>query len=1133
MPKHAFDEVLQFLKKACALQGTCNLSDRELLERFLRNRDEGALTFLVRRHGPMMFGICKRLVGNCHDAEDAVQAAFLVLVQRTRSIRRKESIGSWLCGVAQRTALRTRAQNTARRHREIVAGPLRDEPHLENVTTRELCSILDEEIASLPEKYGGPIVLCYLEGKSHEVAARELGWPKTSLESRLTKARELLRRKLERRGVTLAIAALPTALGEMAAAAPLPATLTIKTVKAATLVASGKAVASGCFSATVLALAEETIAGMFWLKAKLVVMALAVGLAVGSAGWAGYKVVAGTGAPGPGIHAQVVGQKKQVEAAAKEDKVVAKDLFGDPLPEGGIARLGTIRFRQYGPILVDFAVGGKVITSTGLISGVRFWDAETGKQVVWLQELLGAQTIVFSNDGKLAAFEGKTEARDDWTIWDVENNKRILQIPDTPEYVFFSRNGKTAAAVQHDGGDPEGREIQIWDIGARKELRRLKLLSLSGYCALSPDGKALATVGEDKSIRLWDVATGHEIQKFTGNDSKFRTMTFSPDGKLLAAGGQGPKIQGWDVATGKALRQMKGEEYWNTVSFSPDGKVLASARMREGIIHLWDPNTGQELRRWDSLTRGQINIAFSPDGNTLISGSQYGSVIRKWDLGTGKVIGTSSAPGHFLGMAPQGRTLFAYGDDRILQEWDIRSGRLRQERRSNAPFPNGILALRPDGKALAMVAFRMESGPDLRTNTIREPLIRLFDTSTGKEIKTIQVKQGPIEIRFSPDGAILATVNDDGIRLFNAKTGHEIRHFSGPGTAQAPLAFSEDGRFLATAWNSHTLCLFDIATGRESYRWEHAVGDDKSYYLALALSQDGQALAAYMQTHSDEKVEGQYEIRSWSTSTGKELSRFGGLPISMYAHSIGFSASGRILAAGDADKIYICDAISGQLIRRFEGVREGVHSLVFTPDGRTLVSGHGDGTVLVWDMTSLTKDGKSKQEKLTDKDLERLWNDLASDGVKADAAIWTLARAPHESMTVLQARLLAIPKADAKQVAKWLAELDSDQFAIREKATRALEELGEGTEQTIRKALDASSSLELRKRLERILDYDKQNKEKAILRRLYAIEAVEHIGTLGARQLLETLRTATPNPRVAAAADAAQKRLTLQEAGNR
>ena len=273
--------VLRFLSKACALQGTCDLTDRELVERFISQRDEGAFTFLVRRHGPMIFSVCRRFLGDAHEAEDALQAAFLVLVRRTRSIRKQESVGSWLYGVAKRIALRSRSQNAARRNREREATTKRARQPIDGLSTQELHTALHEAISSLPEKYRAPIILCYLEGRSLDRAARELNCPKTSLARVLAKGRELLRGKLERRGITLTIAALATALTEMAAAAPLPATLTIKTVKAATLMATGKALAGGFISANVLALADGAIKGVFVMKAKLVLLAVTLGLTVG------------------------------------------------------------------------------------------------------------------------------------------------------------------------------------------------------------------------------------------------------------------------------------------------------------------------------------------------------------------------------------------------------------------------------------------------------------------------------------------------------------------------------------------------------------------------------------------------------------------------------------------------------------------------------------------------------------------------------------------------------------------------------------------------------------------------------------------------------------------------------------
>src|SRR4029077_5390591 len=144
------------------------------------------------RHGPMVLGVCRRILGDSHEAEDVFQATFLVLVRRTRSIRRKESVGSWLYGVAQRIGLRARAQIAVRRHREREAGNMAGARPVDDLTLQEFRSALDEAIGTLPEKYRTPIVLCYLEGKSQDQAAKELGWPKTSVTNRIVRGRDLL-----------------------------------------------------------------------------------------------------------------------------------------------------------------------------------------------------------------------------------------------------------------------------------------------------------------------------------------------------------------------------------------------------------------------------------------------------------------------------------------------------------------------------------------------------------------------------------------------------------------------------------------------------------------------------------------------------------------------------------------------------------------------------------------------------------------------------------------------------------------------------------------------------------------------------------------------------------------------------
>ncbi len=213
--------VLRHLRRAGAPRPGDALSDGQLLDGFVRQRDETAFAALLSRHGPMVLGVCRRVLRQPHDAEDAFQATFLVLVRQADSVRRRDSLASWLYGVALRTARRARLDAARRRLREERAAVAQDQGPADEPDWRDLRAVLDEEIAGLPEKYRGPLVLCHLEGQTNAQAARRLRVPLGSLSKRLARARGLLRGRLLRRGVALSAAALGTVLaGQGGAAVP-------------------------------------------------------------------------------------------------------------------------------------------------------------------------------------------------------------------------------------------------------------------------------------------------------------------------------------------------------------------------------------------------------------------------------------------------------------------------------------------------------------------------------------------------------------------------------------------------------------------------------------------------------------------------------------------------------------------------------------------------------------------------------------------------------------------------------------------------------------------------------------------------------------------------------------------------
>jgi RNA polymerase sigma factor (sigma-70 family) len=242
------------------------LSDGQLLDCFLARHEGAALDALVRRHGPMVWGVCRRVLRDHHDAEDAFQATFLVLARRAASIRPREKVGNWLYGVAYQTARKARATRIKRRARE---GPVAGAPEPEALSPAprdELAEVIDRELSRLPDKYRTPIVLCELEGKTHGEAAVRLGWPVGTVSGRLSRAKAMLAKRLSRRGVS------PAALLTQAKVTPsagLPAPLLSSTVKAASLFAAGRAATAGVVASEAAALAGKVLKTMHWSKIKI------------------------------------------------------------------------------------------------------------------------------------------------------------------------------------------------------------------------------------------------------------------------------------------------------------------------------------------------------------------------------------------------------------------------------------------------------------------------------------------------------------------------------------------------------------------------------------------------------------------------------------------------------------------------------------------------------------------------------------------------------------------------------------------------------------------------------------------------------------------------------------------------
>ena len=273
--------VLRFLHRLGPTALCEQNSDSELLDRFAAHRDSEAFAALMRRHGPMVLGVCRRVLSDSNDADDAFQATFLVLIRKAGSLGRPELLGNWLYGVAYRTAARLRAQTAVRQRRE--RHPMHElaAPPAEDPAWREVRSLIDDELNRLPERYRRPFVLCHLEGLTNEEAARCLGCPKGTVASRVSRARDRLRDRLQRRGVTLTTTALTALVAENATAA-VPAALFDTTLTSALQFAVGPTAAAGTLASPATTLAEGVLKNMFLAKLKTTVAVLLLVAAAGS-----------------------------------------------------------------------------------------------------------------------------------------------------------------------------------------------------------------------------------------------------------------------------------------------------------------------------------------------------------------------------------------------------------------------------------------------------------------------------------------------------------------------------------------------------------------------------------------------------------------------------------------------------------------------------------------------------------------------------------------------------------------------------------------------------------------------------------------------------------------------------------
>ena len=805
-------------------------------------------------------------------------------------------------------------------------------PRYPRRTGTTLLPILDEELNRLPHRYRVALVPCGLEGKSRREAAQQFGILEGTLSTHLARGRKLLRERLERRGVSLGVGPIAGLAGPLVENA-VPEQLIGPTVRAA-LLDSSAARATAIVTTAVSSLAERVLKMMFLARLSLVVAALttaAAGMATAVAlGWSP------TAAESPKSDSTTAGPVNKAAAA--------KDRFGDPLPEGAVTRLGSIRFRGGDrPVnAMRFSPDGQTLLTVSEDFLVRLWETKTGRLLH--QVLAGSGRafsrvgIAFSPDGKQIAFSGLERPGDEPAYYlvrlvvDAATGKEVSRLPvrarDSDLALAFTPDGKSLISLGNSG------MFRVEEITSGVELLHREfprdgtgpLLFFPrddpGSLLLSPDGKLVAiwTGPITCKLYLWDWQGANEPREVKVPRQRLGHLVFSPDGTaLLACGDLEPFVYEWDVATGDLKHEIELRDDITPagLAFTPDGQTIAvsdSGNKRgnkfSGGVLLLERGTGKLVRELPTPGVQAIHVVFSPDGRWLSASGGVG--VRVWDWRTGEEVGADSL-GHQneitqIATAPGGLIASA-SEDHTVRIWDAATGIERQR----LVHRNGVraIAVSPDGRFLA------SSSPD---NSVR-----LWDISNGKEVYNLP-GHGLLGSRgtvgFTPDGRRFLSYDDDlYLRIWDVRTGRALTENAvrPPGVAQAgdvdpavarvmmlgPAAFTRDGQHLVVQQGG-SFQIFETATGRV----EKSVGSPGGFARSLAVAPDGSTFAAT------------FAISGWRSSIQRNLPQW---------------------TTPNHHQVYLFELSTGRLVRELEMPTDVAGPVAFSTDGKLLAVGFGRG----------------------------------------------------------------------------------------------------------------------------------------------------------------------------------------------